>query len=44
MMLRKNVEKRTLMENLDGVLLAMDEIIDGGCVFLNQINYSLVKA
>lgn len=30
MMLRKNVEKRTLLENLDGVLLAMDEIVDGG--------------
>lgn len=29
-MLRKNVEKRALMDNLDGVLLAMDEIVDGG--------------
>ena len=28
-MLRKNVEKRTLLENLDGVLLAMDEIVEG---------------
>ncbi|KAK3733707.1 hypothetical protein QZH41_011238 [Actinostola sp. cb2023] len=33
MMLRKNVEKRTLLENLDGVLLAMDELVDGGYVF-----------
>ncbi|XP_031557045.1 coatomer subunit zeta-1-like [Actinia tenebrosa] len=32
MMLRKNVEKRTLMENLDGVLLAVDEIVDGGVI------------
>ncbi|KXJ28041.1 coatomer subunit zeta-1 [Exaiptasia diaphana] len=32
MMLRKNVEKRTLLENLDGVLLAMDEIVDGGVI------------
>ena len=29
-MLRKNVEKRALMDNLDGVLLAVDEIVDGG--------------
>lgn len=28
--LRKNVEKRTLFENLDIVMLAMDEICDGG--------------
>merc|ERR1712223_2282010 len=31
--LRKNVEKRALFENLDIVLLAMDEICDGG-IFL----------
>lgn len=37
MMLRKNVEKRTLLENLDGVLLAMDEIVDGGYVFKPMI-------
>ncbi|TRY89980.1 hypothetical protein DNTS_001700, partial [Danionella cerebrum] len=29
-MLRKNVEKRTLLDNLDGVFLVVDEIIDGG--------------
>ncbi|XP_062813090.1 coatomer subunit zeta-2 isoform X2 [Anolis carolinensis] len=29
-MLRKNVEKRALMENLDGVFLVVDEIVDGG--------------
>ncbi|XP_015792253.1 coatomer subunit zeta-1 [Tetranychus urticae] len=28
--LRKNVEKRTLLENLDVVILAIDEICDGG--------------
>lgn len=28
--LRKNVEKRTLMENLDVVILALDEICDSG--------------
>merc|ERR1719494_423472 len=31
-MLRKNVEKRFLLEHLDGVLLAIDELVDGGVV------------
>ncbi|XP_067686102.1 coatomer subunit zeta-1-like [Haliotis asinina] len=30
--LRKNVEKRALLENLDAVYLAVDEICDGGIV------------
>ncbi|XP_065353621.1 coatomer subunit zeta-1 isoform X1 [Cloeon dipterum] len=30
--LRKNVEKRVIMENLDIVMLAMDEICDGGII------------
>lgn len=30
--LRKNVEKRIVLENLDIVMLAMDEICDGGIV------------
>lgn len=29
-MLRKNVEKRALMDNLDGVMSIVDEIVDGG--------------
>lgn len=29
-LLRKNVEKRGLMDNLDGVLSILDEIVDGG--------------
>jgi len=29
-MLRKNVEKRFLLDHLDGVLLAIDELVDGG--------------
>ena len=29
-MLRKNVEKRFLMDHLDAVLLAIDELVDGG--------------
>lgn len=30
MILKKNVEKRTVLENLDIVMLAFDEICDGG--------------
>ncbi len=30
--LRKNVEKRSVFENLDVVMLALDEICDGGVV------------
>lgn len=29
-MLKKNVEKRFLMDHLDAVLLALDELVDGG--------------
>lgn len=32
LILKKNVEKRVLMENLDIVMLAMDEICDGGVI------------
>ncbi|XP_074653751.1 coatomer subunit zeta-1-like [Tubulanus polymorphus] len=31
-MLRKNVEKRALLDNLDAIFLAMDEICDGGII------------
>lgn len=31
---RGNVEKKTVLENLDLVLLAMDETVDGGCAML----------
>ncbi|KAF7239611.1 Coatomer subunit zeta-2, partial [Varanus komodoensis] len=31
-MLRKNVEKRTLVENMDAVFLVVDEIVDGGVI------------
>lgn len=27
---RKNVEKRWLLENMDGAFLVLDEIVDGG--------------
>ncbi|XP_043911240.1 coatomer subunit zeta-2 isoform X2 [Protopterus annectens] len=32
LMLRKNVEKRYLLDNLDGAFLLVDEIIDGGVI------------
>lgn len=32
LILRKNVEKRTLLENLDMIFLAVDEICDGGII------------
>ncbi|GCB67292.1 hypothetical protein scyTo_0012125 [Scyliorhinus torazame] len=38
-MLRKNVEKKSLMENMDGVLLIMDEIVDGGTVISELHKY-----
>lgn len=28
--LRKNMEKRWLLENMDGAFLVLDEIVDGG--------------
>ncbi|XP_072927324.1 coatomer subunit zeta-1 isoform X2 [Hemitrygon akajei] len=31
-MFRKNVEKRALLDNMDGVFLAIDEIVDGGYI------------
>ncbi|XP_024597886.1 coatomer subunit zeta-2 isoform X1 [Neophocaena asiaeorientalis asiaeorientalis] len=30
--LRKNVEKRWLLENMDGAFLVLDEIVDGGVI------------
>ncbi|XP_069490733.1 coatomer subunit zeta-2 isoform X1 [Ambystoma mexicanum] len=31
-MLRKSVEKRSLLENMDGAFLVVDEIVDGGVI------------
>ncbi|XP_077020751.1 coatomer subunit zeta-2 isoform X2 [Tamandua tetradactyla] len=31
-MLRKNMEKRWLLENMDGAFLVLDEIVDGGVI------------
>ena len=41
MLLRNQVEKRGVLENLDLVLLCLDETIDDGCVFLLIISYML---
>uniref|UniRef100_A0A3B4CER7 Coatomer subunit zeta n=1 Tax=Pygocentrus nattereri TaxID=42514 RepID=A0A3B4CER7_PYGNA len=44
--LRKNVERRCLLDNLDGVFLVVDEIIDGGVILesdpqqvVEKVNY-----
>uniref|UniRef100_A0A8C7R0Z7 Coatomer subunit zeta n=1 Tax=Oncorhynchus mykiss TaxID=8022 RepID=A0A8C7R0Z7_ONCMY len=44
--LRKNVERRCLLDNLDGVFLVVDEIIDGGVILesdpqqvIQKVNY-----
>ncbi|XP_059609157.1 coatomer subunit zeta-1 [Phlebotomus argentipes] len=42
MILKKNVEKRTVLENLDIVMLAFDEICDGG-IILDADPSSVVK-
>uniref|UniRef100_A0A8B9H6Q3 Coatomer subunit zeta n=1 Tax=Astyanax mexicanus TaxID=7994 RepID=A0A8B9H6Q3_ASTMX len=30
--LRKNMERRSLLDNMDGVFLVVDEIVDGGVI------------
>ncbi|XP_051994826.1 coatomer subunit zeta-1-like isoform X2 [Xyrauchen texanus] len=47
-MLRKNVEKRTLLDNMDGVFQVVDEIIDGGVILecdaqqvIEKVNYKV---
>ncbi|CAB1353850.1 unnamed protein product [Coregonus sp. 'balchen'] len=32
MKMRKNVERRALLENMEGLFLAVDEIVDGGVI------------
>ncbi|TSK77119.1 Coatomer subunit zeta-1 [Bagarius yarrelli] len=46
--LRKNVEKRCLLENLDGAFLVVDEIVDGGVILesdpqqvVEKVNYRI---
>lgn len=36
--LRKNVEKRALFDNLDIIMLALDEICDGGIILESDPN------
>ncbi len=38
LILRKNVEKRSVLDNLDVVMLALDEICDGGVVMESDAN------
>ena len=40
--LRKNVEKRALLDNMDAVFLAVDEICDGG-IILDSDSTSIVQ-
>ncbi|KAJ4432132.1 Coatomer subunit zeta-1 [Periplaneta americana] len=42
--LRKNVEKRVVLENLDIVMLAMDEICDGGAVSVASVTRIIMEA
>ncbi|EMP33786.1 Coatomer subunit zeta-2 [Chelonia mydas] len=49
-MLRKNVEKRSLLDNLDGVFLVVDEIVDGGVILesdpqqvIQKVNFRTVS-
>ncbi|XP_034992129.1 coatomer subunit zeta-2 isoform X1 [Zootoca vivipara] len=42
-MLRKNVEKRTLVENMDGVFLVVDEIVDGGVILESDAQQVIQK-
>ena len=39
MLLRNQVEKRAVLENLDLVLLCLDETIDEGCVATISFSY-----
>ncbi|CAJ1076690.1 coatomer subunit zeta-2 isoform X2 [Xyrichtys novacula] len=48
--LRKNVERRCLLDNMEGVFLVVDEIIDGGVILesdpqqvLQKVNYRLMS-
>ena len=43
MMLRKNVEKRQMFKQLDGVFLAVDEICDGGIIMEVEPQVNLIN-
>lgn len=40
LILKKNVEKRAVLDNLDIIMLAFDEICDGGCVTICAFVYT----
>jgi hypothetical protein len=37
-LLRNNVEKKTVLENLDLILLCLDELVDGGIILESDAN------
>ncbi|CAK7291862.1 Coatomer subunit zeta-2 [Vulpes lagopus] len=41
--LRKNVEKRWLLENMDGAFLVLDEIVDGGVILESDAQQVIQK-
>uniref|UniRef100_A0A8C5YNH0 Coatomer subunit zeta n=1 Tax=Marmota marmota marmota TaxID=9994 RepID=A0A8C5YNH0_MARMA len=50
-MLRKNVEKRWLLENMDGAFLVLDEIVDGGVILesdpqqvIQKVNFRVLQS
>ncbi|XP_051030875.1 coatomer subunit zeta-2 isoform X3 [Phodopus roborovskii] len=49
--LRKNVEKRWLLENMDGAFLVLDEIVDGGVILesdpqqvIQKVNFRVLQS
>lgn len=42
LLLRNQVEKRAVLENLDCVILCLDETIDDGCVLLFLLSFASV--
>ncbi|XP_019338134.1 coatomer subunit zeta-2 isoform X4 [Alligator mississippiensis] len=50
-MLRKNVEKRSLLDNMDGAFLVVDEIVDGGVILesdpqqvIQKVNFRVLQS
>jgi hypothetical protein len=43
LLLRNQVEKRALLENLDCVILCLDETIDDGCVFWGGFFFQVLR-
>ncbi|KAH7299165.1 hypothetical protein KP509_25G075600 [Ceratopteris richardii] len=43
LLLRNNVDKRTVLENLDLIFLCIDEIVDGGIILETEANVIAAK-